>query len=172
MKSLEYNELIPKKEYFCRNLKYMRKIISLLSLSIFSFSFGQSTVKTINAGSVVAGNGMISVGEIFIPTQNQVANGTGILAIVSQVNQNLTVDSYAVSEGITVFPNPTVSTLHFSTKTDLFGEKVAIFDMSGKMIRQQTIESNNSIDLSTLTVGTYLLQFENKNYNSFKIIKN
>jgi hypothetical protein len=70
-----------------------------------------------------------------------------------------------------VYPNPTMSSISFQTEKSLENEKVSIVNLSGQIVAKKQISSSNSIDLSELQTGVYLIQFENKTINSFKIIK-
>jgi len=68
----------------------------------------------------------------------------------------------------TVYPNPTNSTINFNTIEP--GNSLSIYDVSGKLIHQQIINSYNTvIDLSRFENGFYILKYNNQ---TSKIVKN
>ena len=131
----------------------------------------QSVIQSVNSASIIGASGSISVGEIVVVPVNQTQSSSGIIALLAQINQTLEVPQLELSETITVFPNPTTSTVFFKTSTNLIGEKISVFDLLGKLISQKQITGDNALDLSELSSGVYLIQFTNKNIKSFKIIK-
>lgn len=145
----------------------------LLLLIAFSFSGNcQSVIQSVNSGSVIGLNSSVSIGEIFVIPENQNQSSSGIIGILAQVNQqNLEVQELALNEKIVVYPNPTMNSISFQTEKSLENEKVSIVNLSGQIVAKKQISSSNSIDLSELQTGVYLIQFENKTINSFKIIK-
>lgn len=149
----------------------MKKLILLSFLLFCIFCNSQSLIQTVNSGSVIATNSSVSIGEIVvIPTQNQ--SNSGLIGILAQVNQQLLeVAQFEISENVVVYPNPTVSKIFFKTNQILVNEKVSIFNNLGQLIIEKQIDAENAIDLTDLSVGVYLLQFENKTLKSFKIIK-
>lgn len=144
-------------------------------LLLFSFliagytACSQSVIQSVNSGSVISPSSSVSVGEIVVVPQNQNQSSSGLIGILTQTQ--LEVQHLELSEKITVFPNPTTSTIYFQTETILSDEKVSIFNLSGQLISQKQITADNALDLSDLSTGIYLIQFTNKNINSFKIIK-
>lgn len=145
---------------------------ALLILSISYISNAQSVIQSINSGSIISSNSMISVGEIFVVPENQNQSSSGIIGILTIINdENLSVSEFDISENIVVFPNPTTSSINFRTKTNLVNEKVFIYSNSSQLVKETEINSSNSIDLIDLSTGIYFIQFENKKYNAFKIIK-
>ena len=146
-------------------------------LLLFSFliatlsASSQSVIQSVNSGSVISSNSSISVGEIVVVPTNQTQSSSGIIGIFAQVNQTLEVPQLELSEKITVFPNPTMAMIYFQTEISLTDERISIFNLSGQLVSQKQITAENALDLSELTTGVYLIQFTNKNINSFKIIK-
>ncbi|TBX70015.1 T9SS type A sorting domain-containing protein [Flavobacterium silvisoli] len=138
-----------------------------LSLTVSS----QTLIQSVNSGSVIANSSSISVGEIVVVPQNQNQSSTGIIGLLAQTQQALEVPQLELSNKITVFPNPTTATVYFQTETNLTHEKVLVFNITGQLVSEQKIAADNSLDLSILQNGVYLIQFSNKNINSFKIIK-
>lgn len=84
-------------------------------------------------------------------------------------NAEINLDSIDLEEkrglNISVFPNPTMSTIKLSGVNDLFSNsEIVIYDLQGQIISKHTInESKSGLDLSNLPAGTYfLLLYENK----------
>jgi len=151
-------------------MKYF--LLALLFFTLSSISNAQSVIQSINSGSIISSNSMVTVGEIFVVPENQNQTSSGIIGILTIINdENLSVSEFDVSENIVVFPNPTTASINFRTKTNLVNEKVYIFSNSGQLVKKIEINSSNSIDLTDLSTGIYFIQFENKKYNAFKIIK-
>ena len=131
----------------------------------------QSIMQSVNSASIIGATSSMSVGEIVVVPVNQSQSSSGIIGILAQVNQTLEVPQLELSQTITVYPNPTTSTLIFKTDTNLSNEKVSVFNLSGQLISEKQITGENALDLSELSSGVYLIQFKNRNINSFKIIK-
>lgn len=71
----------------------------------------------------------------------------------------------------TIYPNPTDSVLHIALKNNEIIKKVFIYNAIGQQIFS-AVPVNNSIDISKISKGVYLIKIEgsNTNYNK-KIIK-
>lgn len=149
----------------------MKKPLLLLILCISGICKSQSVIKTVNSGSLITPKSSVSIGEIVIvPTQNQ--SNSGLIGILSQVNQQqLEVAQFELSKDIVVYPNPTVATIYFKTSENISNELVSVYNNSGQLILQTKIATDNSLNLNELSSGIYLIQFSDKKFNSFKIIK-
>jgi len=61
---------------------------------------------------------------------------------------------------IQIYPNPAGNLIHIdSGKSTHLMEQYTIFDVSGIMIQRGTVSSDNSIDITSLHKGVYLIQF-------------
>jgi len=140
-------------------------------LVITSLASAQSLVQSINSGSIITANSSVSIGEITVVPVNAIQSNSGLIAIAAQINQTLEVSSFAVSDDITVYPNPTVAKIYFNSKQNLSTEKVSLINTSGQVIFQKQIDDQNSLDLTELPVGIYLIKFSNEKLKTFKIIK-
>lgn len=150
----------------------MKKITCLLLCLYGSISMAQSAVQSINSGSIVASNSNLSVGEIVINPVNPNQMTSGLIDIVTQINnQLLEVPQFEVSSNIVVYPNPTTASIYFETTENLSNEKITVYNISGQIVLQKNIGTDHSLDLSTLSNGQYIIQFQNKKNKSFKIIK-
>lgn len=146
------------------------KQLLLFSFLIFTFSANsQSVIQSVNSGSIISSSSSVSVGEIVVVPVNQSQSSSGIIGILTQTQ--LEVPQLELSEKIKVFPNPTMASIYFQTDTNLMDEKISIFNLWGQLVSQKQITGDNALDLSELSSGVYLIQFTNKNINSFKIIK-
>lgn len=144
-------------------------------LLLFSFLIAgisanaQSVIQSVNSGSIVGTTSSVSVGEIVVVPANENQTGSGLIGILTQTQ--LEVKELELSEKIRVYPNPTTSVIYFQTETNLTDERISVFNLAGQLVSQKQVMSENSLDLSDLSAGIYLIQFSNKNINSFKIIK-
>jgi hypothetical protein len=153
------------------------KNLTMKQLLLFSFLIvsisgsSQTLLQSVNSGSIISSNSSVSVGEIVVVPANQSQPSTGIIGILAQVTNPLEVPQLELSEKITVFPNPTTAMVYFQTDTNLVDERISVFNLSGQLISEKKINGDNSLDLSDISSGVYLIQFTNKNVKSFKIIK-
>lgn len=150
----------------------MKQTLLITLLLVCLSGKAQSIVQSVNSGSIIGSSGSISIGEIVVNPINESQSSSGIIGILAQVNQQtLEVPQLDLNNKITVFPNPTTSVISFQTKVDLVNEKVSVYNLSGKLVSKKQVSAENSIDLSDVANGVYLITFENKKINSFKIIK-
>ena len=147
----------------------MKQILLLSFLIVTLSASSQSVIQSVNSGSIIGVSSSVSVGEIVVVPVNQSQSSSGIIGILTQTQ--LEVPQLELSEKIKVFPNPTMASIYFQTETSLLGENVSVFNLSGQLVSEKKITENNALDLSELSAGVYLIQFSNKNINSFKIIK-
>lgn len=150
----------------------MKTVTYLFLILYCTYTNAQTSILTVNSGSIIASNSVISVGEIVVnPVNPNVSSSSGIIGILAQTNQTLEVAQFDLTSTIIVFPNPTMAAIYFQGSENLHNEDVSIYDNSGRLISQTKISADNSLNLESLASGIYLIQFTNKNYNSFKIIK-
>lgn len=70
---------------------------------------------------------------------------------------------------IKIYPNPTANKLNFNIPfTENFN--VSVYDILGKEVLNATLKNGNSLDVSKLNSGIYVLKFDNYNTN-FKFVK-
>ncbi|HOZ75859.1 MAG TPA: T9SS type A sorting domain-containing protein [Flavobacterium sp.] len=149
----------------------MKYNLLLLFLGVSGICAAQSLVQSVNSGSLIAANTAVSVGEIVVNPVNPTQASSGLIGILAYNSATLEVAQFAVTESIVAYPNPTSSTISFSGKQSLVGEKVSVYNNVGQLALQQTVDSAESIDLAKLAAGIYLVVFDNNKINSFKIIK-
>ncbi len=157
--------------YLHQILKTMKQKIVITALLACSLSKAQSVIQTVNSGSVISSQSSISVGEIIVVPENQTQSNSGIIGILATNQQTLEVPQFEIAKNIIVYPNPTVSKIFFETKESLSNENVTVFNNAGQKVLSVKLNSDNSLDLTALSNGIYLIQFSNKKFKPFKIIK-
>ena len=135
------------------------------------FASAQTAVQSVNSGALVTASSSVSVGEIVVVPANPNQTASGLIAILAQSSQTLEVAELALAHDVTAYPNPTVSQIYFGGNQSLSGKKVSVFNTAGQLVLQQPVSADNAIDLQSLSQGIYLIQFEDKTINAFKIIK-
>lgn len=73
-----------------------------------------------------------------------------------------------LSQKISIYPNPSKNILNFRGFNDTFS--VFIYDLTGNLIVNESLEINQSLDVSKLEAGMYFITFENSR-TTFKFIK-
>ena len=154
-----------------RKILFMKHYYLSAFLLVAAFGNAQSVVQSVNSGSLITSSSSVSIGEIVINPFNQNQSSSGLIGILSQVNQQLEVPQFELSDNVVVYPNPTESSILFKSMESLNNEKVAIYNTNGQLITEKTILSDNSVDLSNLSTGIYLIQLSSEPKKSFKIIK-
>ena len=145
------------------------RIIFLITNILLAFSFYSQNLDhfVIGTDGGYAGNNQFSlsytIGEIVTELGNDNVNNIDLtqgfqqayISIVSTENHIADID-------ISVFPNPAVNYLNVNI-SDLSKVKTyAMYDMSGKLLLQQEIISNQfEIGFSNFSSGNYLLIFKN-----------
>lgn len=149
----------------------MKQTIVIMALIASSLTNAQSVVQTVNSGSVISARSSISVGEIIVVPENQTQSNSGIIGILATTQEMLEVPQFEIAKNIIVYPNPTISKIFFETKESLTNETISVFSNSGQKVLTSKLTSDNSLDLTALSSGIYVIQFSNKKFKSFKIIK-
>lgn len=81
-------------------------------------------------------------------------NAQEVTALFSQ--QNSIGSTLNSSNKISIFPNPANDLLFISGEYNYQTSKVTLFDITGKLVLENTIESNGTIDVSKLSSGFYI----------------
>lgn len=95
----------------------------------------------------------------FAATQNLLVDGIYVRNVWDMTNPGnpLNVDSFADTNSLKVYPNPVVGNI-VTIESSIDGEKeITLFDMNGRILVQKSTFSN-SLDLSAVNKGIYLLQ--------------
>jgi opacity protein-like surface antigen len=160
-------------------IKFMKTICFILVLCFSTFSaIAQESINSI--GSEATGSGgtvAYSIGQA-VYTYESGTNGN----ISQGVQQPYEIYSVGIKEttldiSLSVFPNPTTDNLTLQI-TDYNNEKLTyqLFDLSGKLLSNgQIITQQTKINTTNLPSTTYFIKVinqENNQFQSFKIIKN
>ncbi len=146
----------------------MRTIFIIANI-LFAFSFYSQNLDhfVIGTDGGFAGNNQFSlsytIGEIVTELGNDPVNNIDLtqgfqqayISIVSTENHIADID-------ISVFPNPAVNYLNVNISDLSKVKSYAMYDMSGKLLLQQEIISNQfEVSFSNFSSGNYLLIFKN-----------
>ena len=71
---------------------------------------------------------------------------------------NLSNPDIELSQPISVYPNPVSNVLYVRTKDDVVPEKVRLYDVSGRLVREYSDVSGGSISVTGLAKGMYILK--------------
>ncbi len=143
--------------------KQMREVRSgqgFSHMSSLTAHFGIGTSTTIDKITITWPSG--TVDEIINPDINtliEIEEGAGLSVEDAEFNT------------VKLYPNPTASILNFS-KAGLENTPVQIIDITGKVIMNTTISSENTLNIESLKSGVYFAQFILEQQNvSYKFIK-
>jgi hypothetical protein len=95
----------------------------------------------------------------------------GTCTFVLTVESILGVDDNGLGEGISIFPNPTDNVVTISNATGIQLEKVAIYDVNGRLVNTidlSDMQQEKTIDVSQLATGVYMLQIQSENASTVK----
>lgn len=160
----------------------MKKTILFFLSFLFSFSMKAQTshqVLSASGGDATGSGGSVaySIGQV-VYTANNGPTGT-----VSQGVQQayeiflIGINETELNNSLSVFPNPIVDNLTLQI-SDYNNEKLSyqLFDLQGKLLSKgQIIAQQTQIKTASLPPATYFIEVlnqENKQVQSFKIIKN
>lgn len=148
----------------------MKQLICLLFCFSFSQLYAQNLSST-NSGAVSSNNLIYTVGEVFvIPISNPDKASSGTIGAVSRIEFFVIGVQEIISEkNVTVYPNPTNNSIFLETANEAV-EEVFVYTISGQLVVNKPIVSN-TVDLSELVNGTYIIKTNNPKLKSFKIIK-
>ena len=152
----------------------------ILTIGLSWSDFAQAQQSSNSAGGDATGNGgsvAYSVGQIVYTTHTgstgSVAQGVQQAYVISSVGINET----ELNSSLSLFPNPIVDNLTLQI-SDFNKEKLSyiLFDTEGKLLTNgQVIAEQTQINTASLPPATYFIKVlnqENKQVESFKIIKN
>ncbi len=145
---------------------------NILLFLCFGLTYGYSQdLYSINNGAFSSNDLIYTVGEIFVlPVSAPNEASSGIIGAVSRIEFFVTgINELTILENVNAYPNPTSNSILIETEFEKFNE-IYIYDLTGKLIDNKLV-INNSIDLSSLQTGTYLVKTDNQKIQSFKIIK-
>lgn len=160
-------------------MRHIKSFLLFLSILYFGLARGQtqhlvnsaSTIQSFQGGTVEASLGEIAINTISsseILISQGIHQGAYSFTALNDVEVNLLVD---------IYPNPATDHFFIKLQEDMaLGWMVAIYDQGGKLVMQQSLNSDCSrIELDGFSNQLYILKvFSSKvgRAKSFKIIKN
>ena len=153
------------------------KILIVAGLLWASWAQAQESMNTIGSNATGSGgSASYSIGQVVYTTNfgssGCIAQGVQHAYEIFSVGVNET----ALNISLTAFPNPTTDNLTLEVK-DFKNEQLTyqLYDIEGKLLRcGQVAAHQTQINTSSLSPSTYLviiINLENKNIQSFKVIK-
>jgi len=94
-----------------------------------------------------------------------------LIVYADNLTTTVSVEDHALSQ-VKIFPNPVEKTLFIQNTLDYPIEKIEIFDVIGKNVYSSEIINNNSVDVSPLNSGIYLVKlYSGSAHTTLKIVK-
>ena len=148
----------------------MKQIFTIfISFGFIPIIYGQSLSST-NSGAVSNNNLIYSVGEVFVNPTNQNDASSGLIGAISRIEfTSLSINEIEINQNLNFYPNPTSNSVFLDIENQII-KNIYIYDLNGKLVSIQK-NINNQIDLSNLQFGIYIINTDNQNIKSFKIIK-
>jgi len=88
---------------------------------------------------------------------------------------SLSIDDVSIEDTITIYPNPAQNQLFINTSNNFNNASVSLIDINGRVVINKTLNltGTNSIDISRLETGLYIINISGDNFNyNKKIVKN
>ena len=95
--------------------------------------------------------------SIYYPNDQVYSNGNAF-AIQLMLGANTSVNE-TVPETVSVYPNPSNGIINIKSSADVLD--INVFDISGKIVYNTTLNGNHRIDLSELDNGSYIIELRN-----------
>jgi hypothetical protein len=96
----------------------------------------------------------------------RVPNGTGNLVIQTGTfgfnNENTAVENIAAQSPISVYPNPASTSVNILIPNVVRGRNIVVSNSMGQVVYQKEAEVNNTINLSSLSAGIYMITYNGK----------
>ncbi|MGC4040576.1 MAG: T9SS type A sorting domain-containing protein [Flavobacterium sp.] len=150
-------------------MKQLRTIAFLLLLLASSYSYSQSGVVVTYYDGTTQGFSVAATGKLYFSNDNlnvkTDGSATAVISIPVNIIRKITfTDSTLGTPGfgenknnLALYPNPGSETLQI--KSDLFEDlDVKIYSLTGQLVKQGSYTPNQSIDVSALSSGLYLVQ--------------
>jgi serine protease AprX len=105
-------------------------------------------------------NATPGVYTIQINHKGTLTNGLQEYSLIASGSQGLTLsnNSFDADNTFFVYPNPAQNEIHFNNPKGLSLDEVSIFDITGKMVLSAQGVTNNTLDVSRLQSGVYMVK--------------
>lgn len=157
-------------------------LILLLTLLSVNRSSAQSVAQTTNV-TVVYNNSQTNsdfenVTKFFFSNGNLMIDQSGIVtSIPVETVRRLELDAVSTpvdgvgewdENSVLIYPNPTSDKLYFSASQER-EILVTIFSLSGQLLRKEQVSTSESVDVSSLSKGIYVIKIDDKTYKFSKL---
>lgn len=143
-------------------------LFALIIIGIVGYkSKAQNTLGGINSGASSNNNNPYSVGDIFVVGVDQKSTASGTIGTYSTILKNTNGIIKIEKSDFTIYPNPARSEIVIQIDSTLKDQSIVIYNINGRIEMQQLVLSN-SIDISSLSSGVYILNINSK---SIRLIK-
>ena len=155
----------------------MKNILIIFTLFLTAFGYSQTAVKksSIDSGGTTTTSGSTSVvytiGEVAIQENTQGNTHVSEGFIGPDLRQSLGITDEVLFNDFKAFPNPTADMIHinFSKSSDY---TMQVSDMNGKILLvKNTNQPDNTLDISSLARGVYLLLLKDTAKHAYNILK-
>ena len=155
----------------------MKNILIIFTLFLTAFGYSQTAVKksSIDSGGAIATNGntgvVYTIGEVAIQENTQGNTHVSEGFIGPDLRQSLGITDEVLFNDFKVFPNPTADIIHINfIKSSDYSLQVS--DMNGKILLvKNTDQLTNTLDMSRLARGTYLLLLKDTDNHAYNVLK-
>lgn len=143
------------------------KFILILTLGIVINSFSQNVNNKINSGGISNNNinyevGLINV--VLVYEEIEIINNDSL----TQEENNISNPNN--SNKFNYYPNQVIDKLFLKMNNNFLNNYVEVYNELGQLLINKFV-NEESIDLSTLTTGMYLIIIKDENTKPFKILK-
>ncbi|WP_264510975.1 S8 family peptidase [Flavobacterium sp. N1719] len=114
-------------------------------INIYGATPGVYTIQVTHKGTLTGGSQDFSL----------VASGSAGL--------NLATQNFESDNTFFVYPNPATTEIHFNNPKELTLNSVNIYDITGKLVAQSSSIVNNTVDVSALQSGMYMVKISSEN---------
>lgn len=148
----------------------MKKIHLLLLLLLSSFSYAQTGITITYHDGASQSFSIASAGKLYFVSDNLYVKTDAIttpttipVSIIRRItfSNSLSAGSFGENKNnLVLYPNPSSEIIKI--KSDVEEElEVKIYSLTGQLVKKGTFLSNQSIDVSALSQGLYLVQVNN-----------
>ena len=100
---------------------------------------------------------------------DRVISSSEVAQLYNYTPMTVSIDEAEANSGIRVYPNPATDVLNFAMQERL---EYTLFDMSGKMVMTGDVNPGQSLDISKLDEGIYVVETRNnQEVNRLKVVK-